>query len=48
MDLGSLIGVLVANMLDNILMIRNKVMAKCFGMMVVFIKDFGPMDNKME
>ena len=47
MGLGSLSGVLAANMLDNILMIRNKDMVKCFGMMGVFIKDFGLMDNNM-
>jgi hypothetical protein len=48
MGLGSLSGVLAANILDSILMTKNKVMAKCFGMMEVFIKGFGLMGNNLE
>jgi len=48
MGSGSLSGALAANILDNILMTKNKVMAKCFGMMEVFIKDFGLTGNNME
>lgn len=48
MDKAHTLGVMVGNMKENIIWIKNMVMVYTFGLMGAVMKDIGKMVNSME